>query len=194
MINTLSETFGSKTKAQEILFLMNDLKKVVRQGFYDEEIGKVKNFCFENRVFCIPSKFRVVLEGDGFTNKGLRNFETNEGLRFYYISKDEKDAYLAAYHELMNDHRKLGELLGYPRCCIEFFIKNFSEHHTNPEIKSKNMYTNISQRKEDCVLISHFPCSENCKESLDMGKRFFEEILVHDKKRAKELKMKLSDI
>src|SRR3989338_3539593 len=45
MIKKLSLIFGSKTKAQEIVLLLQDAKEVVRQGFTEEELFKVEQFC-----------------------------------------------------------------------------------------------------------------------------------------------------
>jgi len=57
----LALTFGSKTKAQEIVLLLNDAKQVVRQGFYPHELEKVEKFCGENNIYLIKSKFKVIL-------------------------------------------------------------------------------------------------------------------------------------
>ena len=45
MIKNLALTFGSETKAQEMVFLLKDIKEVVRQGFYEEELKKVEKYC-----------------------------------------------------------------------------------------------------------------------------------------------------
>ena len=117
--------FGSKTKSEEILYLLHDLKEVVRQGYYEEELEPVENFCKENNLFLVRSRFKIQLS-DGhvravskskireetvpdsshephsahlpigvhhYTNKGKRVDETEQGMYFVYISKDEKLAY-----------------------------------------------------------------------------------------------------
>lgn len=177
--------FGSMTKVQEIWYLLDNLKKVVRQGFYDYELKKVEKFCNENKLYLVKSKNKILLKDKGFSNKGIIvNSKQKNALTFVYISKNEKDAYLACYFETIGDHDKFGEILGYPKCCRDFFLKNFSENNTNPQIKSKNIFTNISKRDKDLVIISHFPCNENCSKSISLGKKFLTCIEKYDQKRS----------
>ncbi len=190
MIKKLSLTFGSKTKAQEMLYLMHDLKEVVRQGYYEEEFPKVKKYCNDNDLFMITSKFKVLLaEESNYSNKGIRVTEKDKsvGMHFVYISKNEQKAYLASYYELIENNKDLGLLLGYPECCIEFFCNNFNEKDTNPEHQPTNFLTNISKREEDNVIISHFPCNSNCPASIEIAKRKMDLIIDIDKYRAEEL-------
>lgn len=193
MINKLAAVFGSKTKAQEILLLLNDAKDVVRQGFYENELESVEKFCAGKRIHIVKSNFKVQLKGKGYSNKGLRVPVDNEGMLFVYMSKDELVATMAAYHEHKGDDRNLGLILGYPRCCVDFFMKCFSADNPNPVLKPKNPYTNLTKRNKDCVILSHFPCSSNCEESVKLAKKYLAVISKHDEKRAEEL-LKVCDV
>ena len=191
MLAALRTIFGSYSKAQEILFLLHDAKEVVRQGFYDKELPPLESFCTENRLCLVKSKFKVLLDDkETFSNKGTRIPENDPrpGMYFVYISKDETKANLAAYYELTQNHRELGLLLGYPACCIHFFIQNFHEQNTNLELKPINHYTNLTQRENDVVLLSHFPCSSDCQESIALGKKYLEVLQQVDKARAEKIK------
>ncbi len=198
MLKKLSLVFGSKTKAQEIILLLNDVKKVVRQGFYEHEIPKIEKFCRENALYLEKSKFKVLL-ADGneniysYSNKGMRidQKDKRSGMYFTYLSKDEEKALLAAYYELMKNDYNLGLLLGYPECCVRYFCQKFDENNTNLELKPSNVYTNITQRHQDHVLISHFPCDSDCRMSVAMGRKYLEVISEFDKERARELVEKL---
>ena len=190
--NKLSLTFGSKTKAQEIFLLQNNTKEVVRQGYYENELSKIDKYCQINKLFFVKSRFKGLLMDDettNYSNKGMRIPEKDkrQGMYFVYISKDEQKAWLAAYHEMMNNDQELGTTLGYPKCCVNFFSQNFSNRRTDLELSPTNIWTNLSQRKKDCVLISHFPCSANCQESVIIAKKNLEIIHNHYPKRAKEL-------
>ena len=190
MIKKLSLIFGSKTKVQEILLLQNKLKHVVRQGFFESELPKVEKYCNENKIHLVKSRFKVLLADDGpFSNKGIRIPETDKrpGMFFVYLSLDEEKAWLAAYHEMMDNSQELGKSLGYPECCIKFFMENFSKDNPNPELAPKNPWTNLSKRNEDCVLLSHFPCSSECKQSMVMGRENLDLITKLDKPRAREM-------
>ncbi|MBT4651045.1 DUF483 domain-containing protein [Candidatus Woesearchaeota archaeon] len=190
MIKEMSLVFGSKTKAQEIVFLLEDVKEIVRQGFYEEELDKVEKFCKEKGLFLVRSKFKVLLADEtGYSNKGIRISEEDKrpGMHFVYISKDEEKAWLASYYELVGNDYDLGLLLGYPKCCADFFVKNFSVERYDLELKASNLFTNLSKRNDDCVLLSHFPCSSDCEESLGLGKKFLSVIRSVDKERAEEM-------
>ena len=104
MLQQLEKTFGSQTKAQEILLLLEGEKEVVRQGFYPEELPEVEKFCRENELFLIKSKFKIILEEEGYSNKGTRVEETHsQGMYFIYISKSEKkSAYACSHCSLFN--------------------------------------------------------------------------------------------
>ncbi len=190
MITQLSRIFGSKTKAQEILLLQHNTKDVVRQGFYDSELPTVQRYCQENNLHIEISKFKVLLADDtNFSNKGIRIPETDKrpGMYLVYISKDQEKTLLAAYYELMNNHKALGELLGYPDCCTDFFQQHFSAHNPNPQLAPTNAFTNITKRDQDYVIISHFPCSSDCEKSIQLAKQYLDTLIKIDEKRVEEL-------
>jgi len=199
----LTTIFGSKTKADEILLLLNDHKEVVRQAFYEEEFFIVKRFCKKNNIHLCRSKFKVILsdeETGNYSNKGIVIPENDKrpAAHFYYFSKSEEKSYLANYYELTGNVQEFGLLLGYPKCCVKFFINNFSINNPNPELKHSEMdkvhpLLNISQRRNDAVLISHFPCSFNCNASIDIAERKLTLIKQNFRGRAQEL-IKILDI
>ena len=189
-MNKLTRIFGSNTKVQEILFLQHDLKDVVRQGFYESELLNIINFCEKQNLHYVKSKFKVMLVDDvDYSNKGIRIRENDKrlGMHFIYISKDEEKALLAAYYELIENHKGLGELLGYPSCCIEYFTKKFTAENPNPVHKPTNAWTNITKRDKDLVLLSHFPCRSECEDSIILAQKYLKTIYELDKERAEEL-------
>ena len=194
-IYDLKPIFSTRTKSQEILLLLSGAKKVVRQGFYESELGKVIEFFEKNNIFLVKSKFKVLLsdKGEPFSNKGMRVGEDNvDGMYFVYLSLDKKSAYLASYYEITQDHKNLGLILGYPECCVDYFCNHFSEQNPNPEQKPTNPYTNLSKREQDYVLLSHFPCNSDCEKSIELGKKYLQIIKENDEEYAEILVRKLS--
>ena len=190
MIKKLSLIFGSKTKAQEMIFLLNNTKEVIRQGFYDHELPSIEKYCNENNLYLVTSRFKVLLADEAtFSNKGIRIPEKDKrpGMYFTYISKKEQKAWLAAYYELMQNDQDLGLVLGYPSCCVDFFCKNFNSENPNPQIKSNYLYTNISKREQDYVLISHFPCNSECQETIEIARKNLMLLTKVDKERAVDI-------
>lgn len=194
MINKLAKIFGSKTKAQEIVLLLSGAKAVVRQGFYEYELPQIEQFCAENKIYLAKSSFKVHLTDEGsYSNKGLRLPLTDQrpGMFFVYLSVEENKTWQASYAETKNDDKDLGKVLGYPPCCVSFFCKRFSEHNPNLQLKPTNMFTNLTKRSQDCVLLSHFPCSSDCEESVKLGKKYFEVIQKTDGMRGEEMEKML---
>jgi hypothetical protein len=195
----LSRVFGSRAKAQEIILLLENVKPVVRQGFYADELPVIVKFCNEHNIRIVRSRFIIKIDDadKGFSNKGIASDDTNDmlnGMFFVYLSKDKLLSSKAAILEERHNDELLGRILGYPECCIQYFIENFSEENTDIEIHSKNPYTNLSQRDNDYIILSHFPCSPECKESIELAKKYLETINRHDPEYVRELLVKLSSL
>ncbi len=173
MIQQLQEIFGSRSKAIEILYLMKELKPVVRQMFYPHELEKVRHFCERNKLFIELSPYKVLLEGEEkFSNRGkIVDAGDKNGMFLVYISKSNFNALWACLYETKQDHYNAGLMLGYPECCVKFFVEEFAKGNHNPVHQPLNPWTNMMLREEDIVLLSHFPCSSKCEKSVVMGKK-----------------------
>lgn len=104
-----------------------------------------------------------------------RNLEKAQTFRELY-KKDEKTTY------------EKGGLLGYPKCCINFFssisyeyfdplfqiaqntINNYESKELNINL---NPFTNIFLRYFGPRIIPHFPCEFNCQKSISLGKKWY---------------------
>ena len=171
------DIFGSKTKVNEILLVLKDLKPVTRQGFYPEELEKVKNFCLQNNLFIEISPYKILMEGKNFSDKGTKVDKNHpEGMFFVYISKDHQKALLANLYEAQGDHRQLGLILGYPACCVKFYYEQFQKGNLAPEHNHYNDLIDIRKRTQDSSLISHFPCEPDCQASIELAKVFYTQL------------------
>lgn len=169
----MQSIFGSKAKANEILLVLNDLKPVARQGFYPDELTKVKEFCQQNNLFIELSPYKILLDKQNYSDKGTKvPIEHPEGLFFTYISKDHQKALLANLYETKGDHRQLGLALGYPACCVKFYHEQFQKGNLAPEHEHYHELINIKKRKTDSSIISHFPCKPNCQASIELAEKF----------------------
>lgn len=209
MIDKLKRSLGSLGKALEVFYLMSDLKPLCRFGFYESDVNSIKKFCFENKLHITTSNFKVLLDsreniGD-FNNKGYKTSLLNPfpGMVFAYISKDLELAELAKYLENNDDHTKLGELLGYPECCIDFFINNMEKQSkTNndfvlPILENSEGFRfpkelNIAARYFDFNILPFFPHSFNCKKSLKIGRAYLAALTKQDPLLASEISEKLN--
>ena len=112
----------------------------------------------------------------------LKTFDEFGMKRMIYISKDPALCWKALTAELTGDHAALGKLLGYPECCIKFFIENYEKASNlhddftllslaNSKSESFSPLMNISLKYFDSAFINHYPCSFDCSCSLELAKR-----------------------
>ncbi|MBW3003109.1 DUF483 domain-containing protein [Candidatus Woesearchaeota archaeon] len=199
MFVKLMDIFGTKTRALEMLAVYNDVKPVARLGFYDDEIPRALEFCEKNGLTMLLSDFKVLLTDKyrGYSDKGVAVTldDPNDGMLFAYISKDPEKAKQAKLFEKEGDQYNLGLALGYPLCCVEFFVKNWEERskldndYTEPCVNNSvgasfPFHNNFFMREQDTTLLFHFPCTLNCKESQKLAKLHLELLRKADSKLA----------
>src|SRR3989338_3717200 len=207
MIDKLLPIFSNYTRSLEILYLLEGIKRAARLDANDTELKKIKGFCNENNLCLDVSDFKVIKISDegkgGYSNiaKRIPADYSSDGLYHVYISKDENKSKFLKLLENKNDDKAIGQILGYPKCCIDFFIKNkekqqkIQNDYILPALNSSEgfkfpFYNNYAARYFDVTLLSHFPHSFNCKESMQTAKNNLECI----KKYSKELANKFEEM
>lgn len=92
-------------------------------------------------------------------------------------------------------HDKVGELLGFPECCRNFFLEDWIDasirdpmyeiscntpsaeavdgNHNHVVVKEPNDGTNIMWRYFGLSFLTHMPCSWECERSVDLARRRF---------------------
>ena len=199
MMQELRNIFESNIKALEILYVLEGVKPVARVMVKEDEKDKILAFFKKNGINYSLSDFKVMKQDEDkeYSDKAIKIDAASgeKGHFFVYASKDEEKAEKAKELEKDNKHTELGILLGYPRCCSEFFENNFEEESkkqndfTLRTLKNSDgfqfpFYLNIAARHFDLALLSHFPCSFNCKDSIQIAKRYLETVGKHDKQAA----------
>ncbi len=195
MLNELIKNFKTLTKSLEILYVIEDIKPVSRILIKEKEISQTNNFLKKYNLKTTLSDFKITNNIDAnrtYSDKGMRINKNSiiPGKFFMYISKSIELAEQAKQQEEKNNHLELGRLLGYPKCCREFFEKNFpiesikNNDYTLTTLKNSigfkfPFYTNIAIRHLDLTLLSHFPCSFNCEESIKIAKSNLNTIKKH---------------
>ncbi|MBL7056406.1 hypothetical protein ISS07_05830 [Candidatus Woesearchaeota archaeon] len=208
MINTLKEIFHNTTRSLEVLYVLENLKDVVRMDANQLEIEKIKNFCHEQRLFLEISDFKIIKEtdkGKGAFSNTARKVPLNypeEGLFHLYISKNKNKATFLKMMETKGDDAAVGEMLGYPQCCIDFFLENkesqqrMQNDYILPALKNSegmefDFHANYAVRYFDITLLSHFPHNFSCKDSINIAKKNLECIKKHSKELAEYFESKL---
>lgn len=187
MIDNLLKIFNNYTRSLEILYLLEDIKKIVRLDANEIELEKIKEFCNKENLYLGISDFKVAKLPD----KGKGNYANivkkipidypYQGLYHIYISKDKNKTDFLKLLENNNDDMAIGELLGYPKCCVQFFMENrenqqkIQNDYILPALNNSEgfkfpFYTNHAMRYFDITLLSNFPHNFNCKESITIAK------------------------
>lgn len=201
MIKELKEILGSNLDALDFLYLIEDLKPVARILCYHYDLEKIDKLLKAYKLHAALSDFKIVKKDKGdYSNKGIKVSKLSEKLGKFalYISKDPELAKKAKALEEAGDHVDLGKLLGYPECCCKFFQENYAERSQanndyvlpafqNSEGFEFKFYTNIMARYFDYSLLSHFPCSFECEESIKLAKEYLDKLVKIDTGFAKEL-------
>lgn len=186
MLEILIKKFDSLTKSLDVLYVIKGNKIVSRISIGENNANKIKLFLEKYRIKTYLSDFKILNQIDKnreFSDKGIKVSKDADvpGKFFMYISKSEKLAKRAKELEAEDRHKELGLLLGYPECCCRFFEKNFKTEskkkndYTLATLRNSNsfkfpFYTNIAIRHMDIALLSHFPCSFQCKKSIKIAK------------------------
>lgn len=188
----------------EKLGILNGFKKAAIFYHKKEDIPKLLLWVNSHNLFFEISDF-VYNHKSTFVEKTLDNITPNS-LYSIYVSKDQKICtelkYLDKYHQFdiieptgikrETIFFRIGELLGYPKCCSEF-IKNLHKHnsvYTN-EFKNDNLYdaetvyplVTYNQSKILNPLLNNFSlsikliniylCNYNCKNSGAIAEKLF---------------------
>ncbi len=90
------------------------------------------------------------------------------------------------------DHKKYGEMLGYPECCSSYFIKAFPKNYDPIWLEKQGEvsgYPECNQmlRYFGARITSHFSCSSTCKKTREIGQKWLSVMKGIDKKLTEEL-------
>jgi hypothetical protein len=189
MLDEFLAFFRSLTRSMDIVYVIDGAKPVSRISVDEVDLDATKKFLDNQGLKYAVSDFKVkqFFDKSGFSNKGtiLPAGSKEKGAYFVYVSKEKELAEKAGQFGKEGNDIELGKLLGYPKCCCEFFKKNAAV-----ESKRQNdyvlatlresdgfvfpFYTNVAIRQIDINLLSHFPCSFKCEESIKIAKKHLE--------------------
>ena len=194
MIQRLQQIFHSITKSLEILYVIEDAKPCARILVFEDELKKVFEFLENNSLNTAVSDFKVVkqnIQSDFYSDKSIKidKNDSRKGHYLVYVSKNKELIQKAKIAEENNSHLELGLILGYPKCCCDFFQKNFDEKNTDLTLKLLNnsrgfefeFYSNIAARHFDITLLSHFPHDFGCSPSMEIAKNNLKIIHKHSR-------------
>lgn len=108
-------------------------------------------------------------------------------------------AYVRAFPEERNSAylKKLGTILGFPRCCIERYVFDRSSGVLTPEVRASNQLQGL-ENPDECDPFAYytkdfFPCEPDCPEAAKIGREVYEKLREIDPEVAERYKAHLSD-
>lgn len=192
-LNLLTKLFGNLHQALEVLYVANGLKKLARLSIYNKNrLNLAKNFIENHRLKIVESSVKYITKRDSnrtyFTSysKPVALNNKKGGFIYLYISKSNDLSQLGRICEEHDYSIQFGRILDYPECCIDFYNKNIQRylkekrdlmHSVLDETEGLFPYpfwNNFVTRYFDASLLSHYPCSFNCRESMEMAKERLE--------------------
>ncbi|MFH1605783.1 MAG: DUF483 domain-containing protein [Nanoarchaeota archaeon] len=181
--------------AVELFCVLKDIKTVSRFNVGLANLKSFKQFCKKLCLECEENNFNIEIS-KSYDKKqidsGVTKISSEKNACFVFVSKNQKN--IKEIKEAENllekkfNHKKIGELLGYPNCCTDFYIKNRTEagEKRNDDYtlitlqKSKGFvfpfYLNNALRYFNSAIITFFPCSYSCPKAIDLSKKIFQEI------------------
>lgn len=163
-----------------VIFVCKGLKEMARITVRPEKVIRLMNYCVQNNLFCKLSDFKVIIsmeKGKGKYHNSAHYVavDSRAGNYLAYISKKK---YSVEQNFNVISDEDMGRLLGYPKCCIKFYMANLAKamknqfdffpmairHITAP------FFLNYALRYFNVALISHFPCSMDCEHSIGIAR------------------------
>jgi hypothetical protein len=185
----------------DILGVIANLKPAVRCVIKENEINSFILLCQKYNLEYSFSDCRY----DILQNQVIVKSMSSNILKMY-ISKSTKLCDELKYYDEKDD-KITGRLLGYPDCCVNFYLdltKNKNRQNIDFVLESyiktqKKFDFRINNLREWCgglqidySLIDFFPCSYGCKEAVKYANNLFEYIKKIDKKQASNIKKQLT--
>lgn len=175
------ELFWVLSGSTQVCCLMVDERQLAAVAEWCRCQGLVAREC--------PERFSVQPEPakGGYSNVARSVGATCEPAhRRLMVARDAASADLAVALRL--DDHAFALLLGYPSCCIDFYLKWFPQRFASgndyvaPSITELGKYSYLNNsllRYFGLNLISHFPCSLTCGQTRAASKRKFDALRMH---------------
>jgi len=177
---------------------LQPIKKNNSRGLvYIPEFGKYSRYASE--LICLKHDIRKIVQIDLsprekslnlrriITKTGLgiisRNLKFDKRIIRHFIFNPQKIGKMKKNLENELNCEKIGELMGYPSCCVKAYIKTTIANRDISNCMSikRDEYFNFSVNPfvkfiHNAYPISHFPCSLHCKRSIELARRIYKTI------------------
>ncbi len=175
----------NESSSQELFYVLENIKPAARVPVSSLNVSRLDAFCKDNNVYAELSEKKIIGRADPGKNGFSSNFRyvpsNHPDAKYWaYISKDKDLCKKAKHLDAFGDDIGFGIVMGYPECCIRFFVKQINLQKCRhmdfilpaiTRVDSYPFYNNYALRYFGFSLISHFPCSLDCKNSQDIAQK-----------------------
>lgn len=202
MLNALASMLGSRLKAAQVFLVLAGKKPAARFTVPEQNLSSFASFCEVHGLVHLLGSLKVPLGEEGYQDGAVAIPRTDKkkGSIIVYLAKDLTKALAVKAGEELGDHRQMGEELGYPRCCIDAFLKHHQEERGRDldflrpmtaysKRKAYPFIMNLFARYQDAGFLFHCPCSLDCQKSQEMAEINFKTIAREDRDFGNEMRM-----
>lgn len=139
--------------------------------------------------------FTPILTSGYYQGFSHRHKEVKPGEPFYWygsLTRTHQDGQKFKKADRSSNHRTVGLMLGYPKCCYNYFTKTFPINYDPIWLNKKGKvqgYPECNQmlRYFGARITSHFSCSPKCRKTREIGQIWFKIMKEINKETAEEL-------
>ena len=196
------EEYQTKLSKFSDLFHKAELEMVIRGHrkaatlhISQENLDRVILSLNENGLMFTPLRKSGYYQGFAHTHK-----EVKPGDPFYWygcVTKTLADGKIFKAADVTGDHNIIGELLGFPKCCTEYFSNTFKTN-VDPIWVGKegdisgDVTCNQMLRYFGARITSHLSCHPECADTIKIGQKWLEVMKEIDNEATENLKALLS--
>jgi Protein of unknown function (DUF483) len=201
--NSLAATWGC-TRAHQLLMVAAALRPACRFTLSREQLPRMSEtaslLSIKMLVGFDAIDSRSVVGRSGFSEWSQRApLQPHRlGNTYVYLCADHVQGQRLRRYDEAGDDSSVGELLGYPACCVEAFGKGEHNSQDDPVLQrycdssAISWYMNVSLLCFDSTLLSHVPCSPHCEASAKLARGFYDFLCASEAGAARRLKDVLS--
>jgi len=169
----------------EWLTLIEGVRPAIYQSVDPKHLFEKMNVAMKNGFSVIP--IAQIQKNEGYSS-GSENFDISSGWNYrVIITKQEHANEIINIPNLADNNAKLGEILGYPKCCQDFFLRTWGsgqvdttwDQYAETGSADGPVEANMLWRWMGVRWVSHLPCSFQCQATVDIGRQTREIMRKH---------------
>lgn len=175
------------------LILSTYFNKVIRREIKNKDLNKCNlyNKIYGLQFFISPEEYALIQDeqmGIWSSTLSLVKSVSEDNYRLVYFSNSYNQSKRAYSFDIQDNHRKLGDLLGYPSCCIEsYYTWLQTKKHIDPIEILINQYHSRFETYEfpnpflrylNYDFINHYPCSLNCSKTVKLANKIKDKLIT----------------